>query len=86
MEKELEEFELIVEFSFLIKQSKFVVRFLDGSSYVLNVADLPKKMQTKKPDWENASLSPARNSLIVIVGDEIREILSHIIHSRGREL
>jgi len=80
----MEEFELIVEFSYLPKQGKFVVRFLDGSSYALDIIDLPKKMQTKKPAWEETSLSPTRNSLIIIVGNEIRQIYSHVIHARGR--
>lgn len=79
----MQEYETIVEFSFNAKQEQFVIRFLDGSSYMLKIADLPKKMQTKKPPWKEATLSPNRNSLVVKMEKEIREVLSHMIHSKG---
>lgn len=82
----MEEFEHIIEFSFNCRQSKFVIRFLDGKAYALDVADLPQKMQTKKPGWEEAYLSANRNALIVQAGKEVREIPSHMIHSKGKEL
>jgi len=82
----MEEFERIIEFSFNPKQSKFVVRFLSGNACVLAVEDLPKKMQTKKPAWEEAYLSTNRDTLIVRAGNETREIPSHIIHAKGKEL
>lgn len=83
-----EEYECIVEFSFNPKQEKFVVRFLDGKSYALEIATLPKKMQTKKPDWENAYLSGHKDALVVLAasGKELREIPAHVIHSKGKEV
>lgn len=83
---EIKEYERIVEFSFNEKEKKFVVRFLDGTSYMLNVGELPKKVQTKKPKWEEATLSEERNSILVTAGNDVREIPSHIIHSRGNVL
>ena len=82
----MREFEKIVEFSFLPKYSKFVVRFLDGRNYTLETEKLPKKMQTKKPDWENAYLSGNKTSIQFRAGNEIREIPSHVIHSKGSEM
>ena len=82
----MEEYEHIIEFSFNSRQNKFVVRFLDGKAYALNLADLPQKMQTKKPVWEEAYLSSQKTALIVQAGKEVREIPSHMIHSKGKEL
>lgn len=82
----VEEFERVVEYSFNPKSECFVVRFLDGSSYLLSVADLPKKMQTKKPGWEYAVLNEERTAIIVQAGDDLRQIPSHVIHSRGKLL
>lgn len=81
-----EEYEQIVEFSFNSKQERFVVRFLNGKSYSLDITDLPKKMQTKKPSWDETKMSLNRNALLVVVGRDIREIPAHMIHARGREL
>jgi hypothetical protein len=80
------EYEQIVEFCFLPKEEQFVIRFLDNTSYVLRVADLPKKMLTRKPLWENATVSKDRNALLVLAGSEFREVPAHVIHSRGRLL
>lgn len=82
------EYESIVEFSFNPKQEKFVVRFLDGKSYALEVTALPKKMQTKKPDWENAYLSGSRDAIVIIAANnkEVREIPAFVIHSKGKEV
>lgn len=80
------EYERIVEFSFHPKDERFVVRFLDGSSYLLNVSDLPKKLQTKKPAWEEAVLSDDKSSLLVVSGSGLKEVPSHIIHARGTVL
>lgn len=77
------EYEIIVEFSYNEKQEVFVVRFLNGASYCLSVTSLPKKMQTKKPEWPNAELSPGRTSLVLTMEKEIREIPAHMIHARG---
>ena len=82
----MQEYERIVEFSFIVKHAKFVIRFLDNKIYTLHVSDLPKKMQTKKPDWEEAYLSIDHTSILVTVGKEDREIPSYMIHSRGKEL
>lgn len=82
----LKEFEQIVEFSFNVKTECFVVRFLDGSSYAITTSDLPKKMQTKKPAWGDATLSHDKSSILVQAGDELRLIQSHIIHSKGKLL
>lgn len=58
--------ETIVEYSFNPKSSCFVVRFLDGSSFVLKILDLPKKVQfNKKLNWENTQLSSDKNSLFI---------------------
>lgn len=80
------EYECIVEFSFNAKSERFVVRFLDGNSYALDVANLPKKMQTKKPDWEGTYLSGDKSALIIRAGKEIREIPAFMIHSKGKEI
>jgi hypothetical protein len=82
----VEEFEQIVEYSFINRQSKFVVRFLDGKSYTLDINDLPKKMQSKKPAWEEASLAGDRSALLIVAGNEVREIASHVIHAKGKEV
>lgn len=84
----LQEYEYIVEFSFNPKQEKFVVRFLDGKSYALDISSLPKKMQTKKPAWEETYLSGSRNALVTVAGNgkEIREIPAFIIHAKGKEV
>jgi hypothetical protein len=79
------EYEHIVEYCYIPKQKKFVVRFLDGSSYVLSIEDLPKKLQTRSPDWENATLSEDNSALIIEANLELREIPAHIIHARGKE-
>lgn len=79
----MQEYERIVDFSYNPKSENFTVRFLDGSSYALNVSDLPRRLQSKQPDWKEAQLSPNKTSLIVSVGKEIREIASHVIHSKG---
>jgi len=81
-----EEFETIVEFSYNKKQNRLVVRFLDGKSYSLDIINLPKKLQTKKPEWENIYLSPNRNSLQFVASKDLREIPSFIIHSKGKDL
>lgn len=83
-----QEYEYIVEFSFIPKQEKFVVRFLDGKSYALEINALPKKMQTKKPAWEDAYLSGSRNAIVAVTGNgnEIREIPAFMIHSKGKEV
>ena len=79
----IKEYERIVEYSYHPKHERFVIRFLDGTSYVLNIVDLPKKLQTRKPDWKNTHLSSEKSCIIVAVGDGFREIPAHLIHSRG---
>lgn len=83
MTNDIQEFERIVEFSFQKKEEQFVIRFLNNASYVLKVADLPKKMLTKKPQWEEAELSHNNSALLVQAGKEFRVIPSHVIHSKG---
>jgi len=80
------EFAQIVEFCFIPKEEHFVIRFLDNNSYVLKVADLPKKMLTKKPAWKEAVMSENRSSILVQAGKDVREIPFNIIHSRGKQL
>ena len=83
-----QEYEHIVEFSFNPKQEKFVVRFLDGKSYALEISALPKKMQTKKPDWGNSYLSGKKDAIVTVAGNgkEVREIPAFIIHAKGKEV
>lgn len=81
-----QDYEHIVEFSYNPKQEKFVVRFLDGKSYSLETSALPKKMQTKKPAWENAYLSGPKDAIILIAGKEVREIPAFMIHAKGKEV
>lgn len=78
------EYQSICEFSFNKKLEQFVVRFLSGESYVLSVCNLPKKLQTKKPKWEEAYLSDSQEAILVLAGNDVREIPAHIIHSRGK--
>lgn len=79
----MREFERIVEFCFIEKEQRFVVRFLDGSSYSLPISDLPKKLQTKKSEWNESTLSDDRDSILVKAGKDIHQIPAHIIHARG---
>ncbi len=83
-----QEYEHIVEFSFNPKQEKFVVRFLDGKSYAIEITALPKKMQTKKPVWAEAYLSGSRDAIVTVTGNgnEVREIPAFMIHAKGREV
>ncbi len=80
---DLREYAVIVEFSYNPKSEQFVIRFLDNNSYVLNIDDLPKKVQTRKPEWENTQLSTDRSALIVPAGGEDKVIPFNIIHARG---
>ncbi len=82
----IKEYERIVEFSYHNKHKRFVIRFLDGTSYVLNIENLPKKLLTRKPDWENTYLSSDRCRLLVTAGEDVRQIPAHIIHSRGKNI
>lgn len=81
-----EEYERIVEFSYSPKHERFVFRFLDGSSYSLDIINLPKKLQTRKPEWEEAYLSGDKSVLFVHVKKEVREIPAFLIHSKGKPL
>lgn len=83
-----QEYEQIVEFSYNAKQEKFVIRFLDGKSYSLDISSLPKKLQTKKPAWEEAYLSGAKDAIVTTAGNgkEVREIPSFMIHAKGKEV
>lgn len=81
-----EDYEQIVEFSFNEKAANFVVRFLDGESYVLDASNLPRKLQTKKPNWKKCIVSPGRGALLLQMEKEIREIPSFLIHSKGRKI
>lgn len=82
----IKEYEQIVEHSFNPKQECFVVRFLDGSSYVLKISDLPRKITTNSPNWQTATLSEDRTSILVNTNKDIKVIAAHIIHSRGKSL
>lgn len=81
--KDSREYAVIVEYSYDPKNEQFVVRFLDNSSYVIKVTELPQKMQARKPDWENTVLSEKRDALMVPSGAGYREIQFHVIHARG---
>ena len=83
---ELQEFAHIVEFSYQSKTEQFVVRFLNNNSYTLKTSDLPKKLQTRKPKWEEAIKSPDGSSILVQAGEDWRQIPFHIIHSRGKQI
>lgn len=78
------ETEHIVEYCFSQKQQQFVVRFLDGGSYAIKVAELPKKMLTKKPDWTTAKLATNNQAIVFKAGRELRQIPCKIIRKRGR--
>ena len=86
MREILREFEFIVEYSYQSKNKQFVVRFLDGSSYLLKIEDLPKNLQTKKPEWDESKLSATKNSIEFTANGEKREIPFHMIHARGTVL
>ena len=81
-----EEFAKIVEYCFYPDPPKFVVRFLDGTSCLVAVHDLPKKYQTKRPAWDRARLSADKSTLLVRCGREIRRLPAHVIHSKGKEI
>lgn len=80
------EFERIVEFSFNPKHMKFVVRFLNGETYILKIEDLPKKLQTKKPEWEGTELSSDQTTLLFKAKGEQRTIPAYLVHSKGKLL
>lgn len=82
----MQDYECIVEYCYNSKQETFVIRFLNGDFYSLKISDLPKKMLTKKPDWENTKLSPEKNALIYEAGGDLRQILAHTIHAKGKLL
>ena len=82
----MQEYEIIVEFSFNSRQDVFVIRFLNGDSYCLKVSDLPKKMLTRKPDFEGSRLNGDRNAILYEAGKDLRQIASHVVHSRGKML
>ncbi len=86
IDAEINEYERIVEYSFQVKSRQFVIRFLSGAIYTLKINDLPKRLHSKKIDWESACFSPNHTSLIVQAGKEIREIPSHMVYARGRVL
>ncbi len=80
------EYEVIVEYSFNPKTELFVVRFLSGESYALKVNELPKKMCTKKPDWERTRLSDDKKAIIFEASGEERQLIAPVIHSKGKLL
>ena len=80
------EYAHIVEYSYNPKNKHFVIRFLDNSSYVLKIDELPKKLQSKKPKWEETKLTNDRSALAVTAGKITRLIPFNIIHSRGQQL
>lgn len=80
------EYEVIVEYSFNPKTESFVVRFLSGESYALKVSDLPKKMCTKKPDWNSTRLSDDKQSILYDASGETRQLIAPVIHSKGKLL
>lgn len=80
---------IIVEYSFNPKSSCFVVRFLDGSSFVLKTSNLPKKVQFNKHlDWESTQLLPSKNGLFVPINSQTGGIsIEHnIIRTKGNIL
>lgn len=83
---EVKEYEKIVEFSYNEKQDCFVIRFLDGSLYVLKTENLPQKIKKNKPDWTATYLKNNQSGLIVVSGKEKREIEPYVIHTRGLPL
>ena len=82
----VQEYEQIVEYCYHTKHQRYIIRFLDGSSYCLQISDLPKKLQTKKPKWEESVLSDDRSYLIVRAGNNERQIPAHLIHARGKTI
>jgi len=83
-DRHMREFERIVEFSYQKKTKHFVVRFLEGQTYKLSLEDLPPKLLTKQPEWQEASLSDDRTSIQATCSDgEIKTIPYHIIHANG---
>lgn len=74
----------IREYCFIPKQQRFVIRFLSGESFALSVNDLPKKLQSKKPKWEDARLSEDQTYLIVAAGNDIRQIPARIVQTKGK--
>lgn len=81
--------ETIVEYSFNSKSSCFVVRFLDGSSFVLNTLDLPKKVQfNKRLNWEGTQLTPEKKGLFVplFIQNGGINIECNIIRAKGKLL
>lgn len=90
--KNMREFETIVEFSYNEKQNAYVVRFLDGTLYIINIDNMPHKLKLKNQniDWSSAIISTDKKCLeITIPGkkkNSVLQIPSHIIHSRGDQI
>lgn len=84
MPSDIQEYEIIVEYCYHPKLEHFVVRFLDGSSYILEIIDLPKKLQTKKPNWEETVLTKEKNAILVTAKKDVRKIPAYLIHSVGK--
>lgn len=74
----------IIEFSFNSKQKSFVIRFLDGSSYLLKISDLPRRLIGNSPDWNSARADQSKTALLVNTSKEVRVINAKTIHNRGK--
>lgn len=77
-----EEYEKVVEFSFIAKQNKFVVRFLNGDSYALSICNLPPNLQ-QKVNWEETFLDKDKTTLVVKNKRSFIKIPSYIVHAKG---
>lgn len=88
VKKELKEYEIIVEYSYVVKGSIFVVRFLSGESYSLRVKDLPPKIRKGKPIWQDSVLADDKTEIIIPLSKSKKKmtIPCHIIHSKGRAM
>ncbi|RMD67066.1 hypothetical protein D6833_00705 [Candidatus Parcubacteria bacterium] len=82
----IQDYEVIAEHSYNPRANALVVRFLDGSSYTLSIADLPRKYRSNKPQWDRARLSQHKNALIVYGRGKRHDIPAHVIHRYGKPL
>lgn len=87
IEKPLQESEQIVEFSYNPQHEQIVARFLNGDSFLVKITSLPKKLQSKHPNWDRMQLFIDRSRLLVTANNsELREIPSKLIRQRGSQI
>ena len=82
----MREFHTIVEYSYNIKKSTYIIRFLDGTCLKCPIEHLPSKYQIKSAKWEQAELSTDKTALSVKAGRKKIEVPAYALYAAGRIL